>query len=514
MPSRRPNRAQSRVLLVGAGRFDSDLLTPIPSVIRGLEAIQHALTDPQTGVFDDDEVHCRVVRNPTRQAELFDALYTSSAEASDVLLVYYAGHGLLDQEGRLHLAVRESNPLQPVGNSVEFDRVNRRLEASAARLRILILDCCYSGQAVGRQAATVAVDDAAHAVAQVVATDAAGMYVLTSADREQESRYAKDEPYTAFTGALVRALEPDPEREKLLGEIYPDIARELERRRFPEPQTTVGNTSGNLVVRRAGGSGPEPPPTAAPVSRRRTLMLTAVAAVVAGATTVGVAVAANMATGAPSGVGSSTQPVVTSAALPTSASGVGAVFADDFSGPSLDPSKWNAPARPDVVMQADGHLNLKARPNQNVDTQLDPILRGGPFNDLTFTVTVPAFAQAGKGGGSLVVNGNGQQPQILAFGPSPGGPSIYPLTCDAPSCRLGVYEDYTEPANFGLAPIQLGVPIAVQVVRNNGRLHFFADGIEIGATAGDPGPLTDFRFTASAEAAESWDIQIDDVVAR
>lgn len=316
MAGRRPDKAESRVLLVGAGRFDSPLLSDIPSVVKGLTAVRLALTDPQTGVFSGDPSNCRVLPDPARQSEFFDAFFASSAEASDVLLVYYAGHGLLDQAGYLHLAVAESKPRQPVGNSVEFDKVKRRLETCPARLRILILDCCYSGQAVGRQAVSPAMDDATQAVAQIVDTDASGMYVLTSADREKESRYVPDEPYTVFTGALLRALAPDPERETLLDEIYPAITGELKRRRFPEPQTTVGNSSGNLVVR-LPGHGPDVPSTAtAPMGRRRTLALTAGAAVVVVAVVVWWAVVNNGA-GPTGGSGATAQPAPTTTASTT-----------------------------------------------------------------------------------------------------------------------------------------------------------------------------------------------------
>ena len=52
----------------------------------------------------------------------------------------------------------------------------------------------------------------------------------------------------------------------------------------------------------------------------------------------------------------------------------------------------------------------------------------------------------------------------------------------------------------------------IEISRRDGRLLYFADGTQIGASQGDPGPLTGFWFAASAGADESWDVLVDDFV--
>jgi Caspase domain len=224
---RRPDRERSRLLLVGADRFRSVRLPDIDAVDFGLERLRQVLTSPGEGVFAGDREHCVILRRPRTPREIFDNFFTVAGQADDVLLVYYAGHGVLDRDGHLHLAVEETDPLQPIGNAVEFERLRRALATSPAPLRILILDCCYSGQALGRQGAD-ADDDAETAVAQVIAEDVAeGMYVLTSSDRQSTSRYFSDERTTAFTGALLRALAARPNDEIRLGDVYPFVESEL-----------------------------------------------------------------------------------------------------------------------------------------------------------------------------------------------------------------------------------------------------------------------------------------------
>src|SRR4051794_28607989 len=170
------HQASNRALLVGASSFASRDLPNIRGVRRGVKALADVLCDPQRGVFDRKS--CDVVLNPSAPSEFFDPLHRASAGTRDLLLVYYGGHGLLDRNLRLHLAIKKSNPHQPVGNSVIYEEVKEFLERSGASVRVLILDCCFSGQAVGRQSATMKVDDSATAVEQAVGTRTTGMYVL------------------------------------------------------------------------------------------------------------------------------------------------------------------------------------------------------------------------------------------------------------------------------------------------------------------------------------------------
>ncbi len=53
-----------------------------------------------------------------------------------------------------------------------------------------------------------------------------------------------------------------------------------------------------------------------------------------------------------------------------------------------------------------------------------------------------------------------------------------------------------------------------EIAREDGRLVYRFDGREVGATAIDPGPLTEFWFSVSCGDEESWDVHIDDLQAR
>jgi CHAT domain-containing protein len=264
--------------------------------------------------------------------------------------------------------------------------------------------------------------------------------------------------------------------------------------------------------------GKAPGATSRSARRRRVALLVGIAAAALVAVVVAVTTSAT-------GSGRTPDPSLTAA--PTSLPGVApapvpsefsdTVFADDFSGSSLDPEKWRTPPLyPDNIRQSDGHLALSVRPGKEADyakLETQPLPR--PFTEATFVVTVPPYDRGGDGGASFVINGSSPQPQRLAMGPSvQGGVYIEPETCDKPSCRLGVYEDFTQPDYSKAPPLAFGEAIPIKITREDGHLIFYAKGVEIGRTKDDPGLLGGFWFAVSSGGGDSWDVHIDDLVVR
>jgi hypothetical protein len=108
---------------------------------------------------------------------------------------------------------------------------------------VVILDCCYSGRAVGGMADTT----------ETVANEATveGTYLLASAPPNRQALSPPGESYTAFTGALLTLIrEGVPNGPELLqlDAIYRHVRDTLKRRALPEPQIRVDNTAGELAL--------------------------------------------------------------------------------------------------------------------------------------------------------------------------------------------------------------------------------------------------------------------------
>lgn len=238
--ARLPDADRSRAILIGTSDYErQEMLQGLPAIRNNLTALEAILTNPRTGVFRSDS--CIVVDTPDSPRSLMARLTRGAALAEDVLLVYYAGHGLLNPAGDLHLAVRETDQGQLDGTAVPYEWIRQTLLNSIAKLRILILDCCFSGRAVGAMSSDSA------ALAQI---DISGTYILASTTANQISISPPGEKFTAFTGELIKLLSIESQHSLPLGEIYGLLSAGLARRGLPKPKCSVGDTIGDLILRK------------------------------------------------------------------------------------------------------------------------------------------------------------------------------------------------------------------------------------------------------------------------
>ncbi|WP_405797573.1 caspase domain-containing protein [Streptomyces sp. NBC_01506] len=252
-----PKGDLSRVVLIGAANYASDELPAIPAVHGNLASLRTVLADSPRALLPPK--NCRVLggrgaRNPVTPVSVGTALASAAREATDLLLVYYSGHGLLDDGGRLHLALADTDPdPETVAfSAVPVEQVLRLVGRARARARVLVLDCCYSGRAVAAMATRTGI------VADQL--ERSGTYTLTSTTQTELSFAPPGDPHTAFTGAMLRALEGP--RVLTLDEIYHFVDDDLNGRSLPRPQRRAVNAAGDLALVEA----PPAAPVAAPAT--------------------------------------------------------------------------------------------------------------------------------------------------------------------------------------------------------------------------------------------------------
>lgn len=189
---------------------------------------------------------CVTVVDPDDVAAVLDPVGTAAREAEDVLLVYFAGHGLLPGSRRdLHLAVGGSNPEKP-WTAVPYTHVADLVRDSAAAVKVVILDCCYSGRAIGVPLTPMGID--AQALEQV---EIEGVYVITSTTATRLSYASPDSTFTAFTGALLEELTAEPggaDEAVPLARTFEGVRRRMRAAGLPEPQQHSTNTAAGLAL--------------------------------------------------------------------------------------------------------------------------------------------------------------------------------------------------------------------------------------------------------------------------
>lgn len=235
-----PDPAQSRAVLIGLAEYSH--LPEIPAVANNIAALRTFLTSPEGWRLPSE--HCVAVTEPRTPSDVIDPLRRASIEARDTLLVYYAGHGVLDEHLQFYLSLRDSRVDEP-WTCVEYDWVRKFLAQSTARRRIAILDSCFSGKVHGAMSAA---SDAVR-----VQTAARGTVVVTSARDDRAALAPPGETYTAFTGELLSVLHtgiPGGPAEITVDQAYEWVRGELASKGRPRPDRTGSDTAGAVVLAR------------------------------------------------------------------------------------------------------------------------------------------------------------------------------------------------------------------------------------------------------------------------
>jgi hypothetical protein len=235
---------QSRAVLIGAASYA--VLPGLPAVRQNLIDLRRLLMDPT--VWGLPREHCVALTDEESVGTIMDAVHEAADKARDTLLVYYAGHGHLDQAMGLRLATPASDPARPY-RSVKYDDIRHEImDAVRCPSKVVILDCCYSGQAthVGMGPATEMAERAA----------VEGSWLITASAEHVPAISPPDEPHTAFTGELIRLLdqgiEGGPEFLDVLN-LYRTLHERLTAKGRPEPQHRIGNHGAQIVIARNRG---------------------------------------------------------------------------------------------------------------------------------------------------------------------------------------------------------------------------------------------------------------------
>lgn len=223
-----PDPEKSRVLLVAVAEYAE--LDPIPAVENNVLRLKELLTDPElwglpaanciTIIGDDDpRTVPRKIRDAARAAE-------------DLLLVYYAGHGLVPMDTDQFCLALPSSTKDFTDTALRYSDVRAAVNsARPTTAKAVILDCCYAARAVkGGMGAPPSLHERARIE---------GACTLTACDETTRALAPPGDAYTAFTGELINALgigvNDGPEFLDF-GTIYHYLLVELEAKSRPRPQ--------------------------------------------------------------------------------------------------------------------------------------------------------------------------------------------------------------------------------------------------------------------------------------
>jgi hypothetical protein len=140
--------AAFKALLVGNAHFSRDPhgLGTLNGPLNDVDALRAELTNADTGIFE--------CQQPLKDAPAQLVLDTTdeffkAAGRDDVLLFYYSGHGRVDLSNEFYLCARDTNTQDLSSPRVSGPVLSKFVRLSPARLKILVLDCCYASEYKG-----------------------------------------------------------------------------------------------------------------------------------------------------------------------------------------------------------------------------------------------------------------------------------------------------------------------------------------------------------------------------
>ena len=131
-------------LLIGADRYEDDVLAQLPPINLHLEQLADTLRNPAYGRFDEVAV---LINEPGETIRRQISHFFADKAADDTLLLYFAGHAALDQRGRIFLAAPDTEHDYLRGTALPAAFIADEMDNSRARRQMLLLDCAFSDSA-------------------------------------------------------------------------------------------------------------------------------------------------------------------------------------------------------------------------------------------------------------------------------------------------------------------------------------------------------------------------------
>ncbi len=134
--------ARKVALVIGNSEYRDAGLSRLGTPGADVRYLARVLQDPLTGCFDE----VRTLDNPeSAEARREVARLFSNRTRDDLVLLYFSGHGVLDEHGELHLAVCDTEREMVSATGVAAKFVSEQMDRSNSRKAVLILDCCHAG---------------------------------------------------------------------------------------------------------------------------------------------------------------------------------------------------------------------------------------------------------------------------------------------------------------------------------------------------------------------------------
>jgi len=235
-------------LVIGNTEYADPNLAKLSAPGRDAEDFARVLQLAEMAAFD--EVVTLVNENVSKLNEAIEDFFADK-KPDDLLVFYFSGHGVRDDEGSLFLAVKSTRKARLYATAITADFIRKLMDKSRSTRQVIILDCCNSGAFPQGQTK----GDAAMGMAGSL--QGYGRVVLTATDKLQyawEGDALLETDKSLFTHFLVKGLEGAADRDDdgkiTVDELY-DYAFEQVRKATPNqtPTKSASGQKGEIILR-------------------------------------------------------------------------------------------------------------------------------------------------------------------------------------------------------------------------------------------------------------------------
>ena len=231
--------AKKIALLIGVSEYGAGI-PPLLSALNDVEAMERVLRNPNLGNFTQVEQ----LLNPTSE-DMRKAILNlfKNANKDDLLLFFFSGHGITNDNNHLYLATRNTSKDDFEATAVYTDFIQDQSKNCYCKRQVLILDACYSGAfANGWHTKSIGLD-----IKKQLGSE--GRVVLTSSSATQTSFAQEGATLSLYTQYLVEGIETGAADSDGDGNIY---AQELHAYAKAKVQAVKPKMTPDIILDKEG----------------------------------------------------------------------------------------------------------------------------------------------------------------------------------------------------------------------------------------------------------------------
>ncbi|MBD2490594.1 caspase, EACC1-associated type [Aulosira sp. FACHB-615] len=231
--------AKKIALLIGVSQYGEGIPS-LSAALNDVAAMERVLQNPNLGGFEQVErlLNPDAIAMRTAIEKLF-----KEASRDDLVLFFFSGHGITNDEGHLYLTTRNTVKDYFKSTSVDANFIQQESKNCRAKRQVLILDACYSGAfAQGWRAKSVGVN-----LRQQLGAE--GRVVLTSSSATQQSFEQEGSTLSLYTQYLVEGIETGAADKDNSGSIF---IHELHDYAKAKVQAAKPNMTPSIILDREG----------------------------------------------------------------------------------------------------------------------------------------------------------------------------------------------------------------------------------------------------------------------